>query len=81
MTLVVFILSEEGKVVHKAIWSEYFDNNVPYHSCGSKHYADKMLMSVERHQLECLATILDNEQLQEEDTDDNGNEKIIIEEV
>ena len=79
--LVVYILSEKGKVVHEAFWNEYFDNDVPYDSCSSNYYADKVLMSVERYQLEGLATILDDEQLQEEDADDDGNEEIIIEEI
>jgi hypothetical protein len=55
------IFSQKTKVVHEAIWNEYFDDDVPYNSGGSNYDANEMLMSTERDQLEGLTTTLDNE--------------------
>ena len=72
------VLSEKGKVVHEAIWNEHFDDDVPNDSCGPNHNTSEMLMSIERDQSEGFSTILDNEQLKEEDSNDDSTEKIIV---
>ena len=76
--LLFSVLSEKGKVVHETIWNQHFDNDVPDYSCGSNHNTSKMLMNTERDQSESFSTILDNEQLKTEYSNDDSTEKIIV---
>ena len=74
---IFFVLSQKMEIVHETVRNEHFNNDVPHDSGGSNNNRNDVLMSAQRDQLESLSSVLHNEDLKEEDTNNNKNEKIV----
>lgn len=79
--LVFIILFEQLEGVHYGFRDEYLYADIPDDSGGSEEDALNVLCVGEGHQLEGFPSTLDNEELTDEDTDNDDDEQVVVEQV
>ena len=75
------IFSQQLEAVHEGVGDEHFDQSSPYDASGTNHNTLEVFIHGKRDQFECLSSILDNEELADEDADYDSDEEIVIKEL
>lgn len=81
LLMFILILLEKFEVVHEGLRYEQFDECSPDHAGGANEDTLDVMVHGERDQLEHLASVLDDEELEDEDANHDHDEEVVIEDV
>ena len=78
---ILLVFPQQRKVVHERFRNEHLDNDIPNDSSSSNNNTLDMNSHAQRNQLEGSSSVLNDEKLENEDTNDNHNEEIVNEDM
>lgn len=81
LLMFILVLFEKFEVVHERLRYEQFDKCSPDNARSSDENTLDVLIHGERNELEHLASVLDDEELEDEDAHHDQDEEVVIEDI